>query len=63
MGCTFEFQFAEYIMLNANYLRTMKFRIPKYEYKNLMRRQTMIRDLSSCSKTSDTCTLSFEEAI
>jgi len=53
MGCAFEFQFAEYIMLNANYLRTMKFRIPSDEYDNLLRRHDMIRDLSSCCKSSD----------
>ncbi|XP_068501345.1 putative disease resistance protein At3g14460 [Phaseolus vulgaris] len=62
-GSAFEFQFAEYIMLNANYSQIMKFRIRRYEYKNLMRRQNMIRDLSSCSKTSDTCTQSFEKTI
>ncbi|XP_068501380.1 F-box/FBD/LRR-repeat protein At4g26340-like [Phaseolus vulgaris] len=61
-GSAFEFQFAEYIMLNANYLRTMKFSIHSDEY-DLLRRHHMIRDLSSCSKTSDTCTLSFEKSI
>ena len=61
-GSAFEFQFAEYIMLNANYLRTMKFCIHSDEY-DLVRRHAMIRDLSSCSKTSDSCTLSFEKSI
>jgi len=59
-GSAFEFQFAEYIMLNANYLQTMKFRIPRNEYNNLRRRKRIIRALSSCSKSSTTCTLSFE---
>nr|XP_007151077.1 hypothetical protein PHAVU_004G016100g [Phaseolus vulgaris]ESW23071.1 hypothetical protein PHAVU_004G016100g [Phaseolus vulgaris] len=62
-GCAFEFQFAEYIMLNANYLRTMKFLVSSYEYDDLLRRHDMIRDLSSCSKSSNTCTLSFEKSV
>jgi len=62
-GSAFEFQFAEYIMLNANYLRTMKFLVSSYECDDLLRRHDMIRDLSSCSKSSDTCTLSFEKSV
>ncbi|QCD89077.1 hypothetical protein DEO72_LG4g15 [Vigna unguiculata] len=54
-GSMDEFLFARYIMQNAKYLRTMKINIYSYNGE----KQNMIRDLSSCMKSSDTCKLSF----
>ena len=44
-GYSFEFQFAEYVMMNANSLQTMQFRIPSCYYNNLVGRHDMIRGL------------------
>ncbi|XP_027923011.1 F-box/FBD/LRR-repeat protein At4g26340-like [Vigna unguiculata] len=55
-GSMDEFLFARYIMQNAKYLRTMKINIYSYNGEKL----NMIRDLSSCMKSSDTCKLSFD---
>ncbi|KAK8469950.1 hypothetical protein PHAVU_004G016200 [Phaseolus vulgaris] len=61
-GFVVEFLFAKYIMQNANYLRTMKFCFDSLSkvYNNHLLRDALIRDLSSCRKSSYTCTLSFE---
>jgi len=55
-GSMDEFLFARYIMQNAKYLRTMKIKILSYNGE----KPDMIRDLSSCKKSSDTCKLSFD---
>jgi len=62
-GSVFEFKFAEYIMQNAKYLLSMKFcfNISTHPYNNSLRRQKILRDLSSCIMSLDTCTLLFEE--
>ncbi|BAU01039.1 hypothetical protein VIGAN_11019300, partial [Vigna angularis var. angularis] len=52
-GSKDEFHFARYILENAKYLRTMKFHTLEEEIND------MKRELSSCMKISDTCTLSF----
>jgi len=57
-GTIDEFQFARSIMQNAKYLRTMK--ICADIDANDEEKLDMIRDLSSCEKTSNSFTLSFE---
>jgi len=56
-GSIDEFLFAGYIMENAKYLRTMKIKISSYNDREKL---NMIRDLSSCKRSSDTCKLSFD---
>ncbi|WVZ14680.1 hypothetical protein V8G54_012246 [Vigna mungo] len=53
-----DFRFARYIMHNARYLRAMKIKF--YPFNKVGDKLNMKRDLSSCLKSSDTCTLSFK---
>ncbi|ESW24028.1 hypothetical protein PHAVU_004G096100 [Phaseolus vulgaris] len=60
-GSVVELQFAEFIMKNAHYLRTMKFCFPNYYAFDSLTRGELTRYISSCmKKSSDTCMLSFE---
>jgi len=52
-----EFQFASYIMQNAKYLHTMKICIANHPDKSPF---DLMSQLISCTKSSDTFTLSFE---
>jgi len=56
-GSIDEFQFASYIMQDAKYLRAMKICI--HNDFDDGERLEMMDELSSCMKSSDTCTLSF----
>ncbi|XP_027923010.1 F-box/FBD/LRR-repeat protein At5g56420-like [Vigna unguiculata] len=59
-GSIDEFQFARYILEKANYLQTMKICTDSDADYTLGKKLYMRRQLSSCRKGSDTCTLSFE---
>ncbi|XP_027923020.1 F-box/FBD/LRR-repeat protein At5g56420-like [Vigna unguiculata] len=60
-GSIDEFQFARYIMENAKYLRTMTICTGNDADNNTHgEKLDMARELSSCMKSSNTCTLSFE---
>ncbi|QCD94892.1 hypothetical protein DEO72_LG5g2981 [Vigna unguiculata] len=59
-GSVDEIQFASYIMENAKYLRTMKICIDSESDYTFREKLHMKRELSSCMKSSDTCSLTFE---
>ncbi|QCD95197.1 hypothetical protein DEO72_LG5g3290 [Vigna unguiculata] len=59
-GSIDEIQFARYILQNAKYLRTMKIQICPESNVTDDKILYMIKELSSCMKSSNTCTLSIK---
>ncbi|XP_014517506.1 FBD-associated F-box protein At3g52670 [Vigna radiata var. radiata] len=59
-GSIDEIQFASYIMGNATYLRSMNVCIDSESHFTFGEKLHMERELSSCMKSSDICTLSFK---
>ncbi|XP_061366705.1 F-box/FBD/LRR-repeat protein At4g00160-like [Gastrolobium bilobum] len=60
-GSNGEFRFARYIMQNARLLRTMTICLSKYA--NLREKMEMIKNLSMCTRGSETCELHVNETV